>query len=321
MTKPQAVALAWLQRASLPVRSLWDATELRRALAALSVNLDGRPAAANTVKRRRAILHQLLEWAVEQQLFTFNPLDRIKWTPPRTNPAVDPRVVVNPAQAVLLLDCVALVGRERGARMRALFATMYYAGLRPEEVAALRKDNCHLPEHGWGLLILDGSRPQSGSRWTDSGETSEPRSLKHRASKATRQVPIPLALVHILREHMHAYGTAKDGRLFCTPTGKPYTPSALSRVWAEARRAALTSEQQASPLAARPYDLRHAAVSLWLNAGVAPAEVAERAGHGVDVLLKVYAHCLDGDLHIHNTKIEHALEWCPRQDSNLRHPL
>jgi len=34
----------------------------------------------------------------------------------------------------------------------------------------------------------------------------------------------------------------------------------------------------ASPLAGRPYDLRHAAVSLWLNAGVPATEVAERAG-------------------------------------------
>jgi integrase len=44
----------------------------------------------------------------------------------------------------------------------------------------------------------------------------------------------------------------------------------------------------------RPYDLRHAAVSLWLNSGVPATEVARRAGHGVAVLLKIYAHCIDG---------------------------
>jgi integrase len=41
-------------------------------------------------------------------------------------------------------------------------------------------------------------------------------------------------------------------------------------------------------------DLRHAAVSLWVNAGVPATEVARRAGHGVAVLLKVYANCIDG---------------------------
>jgi hypothetical protein len=44
----------------------------------------------------------------------------------------------------------------------------------------------------------------------------------------------------------------------------------------------------------RPYDLRHAAVSLWLNSGVPATEVARVAGHGVSVLLKIYAHCIDG---------------------------
>jgi hypothetical protein len=31
-----------------------------------------------------------------------------------------------------------------------------------------------------------------------------------------------------------------------------------------------------------------------LNSGVPATEVARRAGHGVAVLLKIYAHCIDG---------------------------
>ncbi|GAA3763330.1 integrase [Spinactinospora alkalitolerans] len=62
-----------------------------------------------------------------------------------------------------------------------------------------------------------------------------------------------------------------------------------------ARGKAFTGEQAASPLAATPYDFRHAGVSLRLNAGTPPALVAEWAGHSVEVLYRVYAHCLDGD--------------------------
>jgi integrase len=54
-------------------------------------------------------------------------------------------------------------------------------------------------------------------------------------------------------------------------------------------KAALTSAQYRSPLGRRPYDLRHAAASLWLNSVVPATEVARRAGHGVAVLLKIYA--------------------------------
>ncbi len=57
----------------------------------------------------------------------------------------------------------------------------------------------------------------------------------------------------------------------------------------------------------RPYDPRHAAVSLWLNSGVRATEVARRARHGVAVLLKIYAHCIDGQAGAANQRISHAV--------------
>jgi integrase len=85
----------------------------------------------------------------------------------------------------------------------------------------------------------------------------------------------------------------------------------MSDVWAEARRLAFTPQQVASPLAGRPYDLRHAAVSLWLNAGVPATDVAERAGHSVEVLLRVYAKCLDEGTNLADQRIEIALRQAP----------
>lgn len=68
------------------------------------------------------------------------------------------------------------------------------------------------------------------------------------------------------------------------------------RVWRKARQATLTAEEEecASPLARRPYHLRHAAVSTWLNAGVPATQVAEWAGHSVAILPQIYAKCLSG---------------------------
>jgi hypothetical protein len=62
----------------------------------------------------------------------------------------------------------------------------------------------------------------------------------------------------------------------------------------------------AAPLGRRPHDLRHTAVSLWLNSGVPATEVARRAGHGVAVLLKIYAHCIDGQANAANQRITDA---------------
>jgi integrase len=57
-------------------------------------------------------------------------------------------------------------------------------------------------------------------------------------------------------------------------------------------RLLITAAELASPLARRPYDLRHACLSTWLNGGVYPTQVAEWAGHSVDVLLRIYARCV-----------------------------
>ncbi|MEV7012145.1 hypothetical protein [Streptosporangium sp. NPDC051022] len=111
----------------------------------------------------------------------------------------------------------------------------------------------------------------------------------------------------VLREHFDEFGAHEDGRLFRTSRGGVISIGTYCEACKAARLPALTPEQQVSPLAARPYDLRHAAVSLWLNAGVAAPEVAERTGHGVDVLLKVYAKCINGGAEIANQRIDDAL--------------
>jgi integrase len=189
----------------------------------------------------------------------------------------------------------------------AMFACMYYAALRPGETVALREQDCHLPEKGWGRLLVDVSRPEVNTKWTDTGDAHEQRGLKHRGRDDVRPVPIPPKLVKILRQHIAEFGVGTDGRLFRSERGGVVASTAYSQVWQEARMLALTPAQVASPLARRPYDLRHAAVSLWLNAGVPAPDVAERAGHGVDVLLRVYAKCIDGQQEIANRRIENAL--------------
>ena len=86
------------KRASLPLAALGEPHILRTTLEAISVTFTGPSAGANTVRRKRAVLHHLLEHAVEQKVFDSNPLDGIKWTAPKAVTVVDPRTVVNPAE-------------------------------------------------------------------------------------------------------------------------------------------------------------------------------------------------------------------------------
>lgn len=219
---------------------------------------------------------------------------------------MDRRVVASTAQVEALLEVVPSVHRS-GGQFVPLFGCLYYAGMRPSEAASLHEVDCTLPRAGWGRLVLVESATPSGTRWTDDGAVREVRGLKHRAEIEPRHVPIPPELVRLLRRHIDVYGTAPDGRLFQSETGGYPAAAIYGRIWKRARAAVLTPAQVASPLAGRPYDLRHAAVTLWLNAGVPAPEIAARVGHGVEVLLRVYAGCIDGDERMVNQRIGEAL--------------
>ncbi|MEV5777547.1 tyrosine-type recombinase/integrase [Streptomyces antimycoticus] len=299
--------LEWVERHAVPMSALDDPLLLRKVLTAFTVRLDGKPAAASVVRRKRAIFHNALGFAVEARRLDANPLPQVQWSIPNPVEQVDPGAVVNPRQARRLLEAVSEQG-DRGRHLRAFFGCLYHAGMRPGEAVWLRRENCELPLTGWGTLHLDGSRPRVGSSWTDSGTAHDQRGLKWRPEKDVRHVPIPPGFVTMLREHLETYGAAPDGRLFRTARGGLVQESGYGEVWARARKAALGPEQQASPLGSRPYDLRHACVSLWLNSGVDPVEVARRAGHTVAVLLKVYAKCLDGATAMANARIDEALK-------------
>ncbi|MCA2229964.1 tyrosine-type recombinase/integrase [Nonomuraea aurantiaca] len=304
-------AIRLLQKGTINVSDLADPIVAREVCERLTLTRDGKRAAADTTARRRRGLNTALEYAIDLGELTENPLKRVKQKKVARDNTVDRRCVINPAQARELLVSLSYVGswhRARGRRLVAFFATLYFAGLRPAEAIAIREADCFLPEEGWGLLTLEVTRPSSGKQWTDSGTVHDQRGLKQRGEREVRPVPIPPELVRILRAHLEEFGTAMDGRLFRNERGGVLGASTYSRAWEEARRFALTPQQVVSPLAGKPYDLRHAALSTWLNAGVDATVVAERAGNSVEVLLKRYAKCLDGRDSQINRRIEAALE-------------
>ncbi|MFJ3962051.1 tyrosine-type recombinase/integrase [Streptomyces sp. NPDC090036] len=301
-----AAALTWIAANTVKMTEVEQSDRLRAALNALSKKLNGMPAADNTVNRKRMVLSNTLRYAVERGILPANPLGRVDWTAPDKDDEVDFRYVPNPEQAAALIDSVRRLS-SRGEHMAAFFGCLYYAAMRPSEIAALRAADCTLPATGWGELVLAGSRPEVGSGWTDDGQSFEQRGLKRRARTATRSVPIPPVLTAMLREHKGKYGMADDGRLFRAAQGGRVRSTEYCDLWDAARVKALSAEEAATPLADVPYSLRHAGVSLWINSGVDPVEVARRAGHSLTVLFRFYAKILRGQQDRANELIEKGL--------------
>jgi integrase len=303
-------SLRWLARSSVPMSALHEASLIGKALDACGRKLDGTAAAPGYYRRRRRTFYSALKYAVRENLLSANPLDGAddpEWKAPEVADAVDRRRVANPAQMQQLLDAIRGIGETQGPRLAALYGCMYHGMLRPSEAVSLMLDECKLPDQGWGLLEFSEIRSAAGREWTDDGEVHETRGPKGGPRNAVRRVPIPPVLVQLIREHVDQFGTASDGRLFRTYRGSIYLPSTLWQVLQKARPKAFTAAQVASPLARKPYDFRHAGVSWRLNAGTPATLVAEWAGHTVEVLYRIYAHCLDGDDERWFTHMEQAL--------------
>ena len=117
-----------------PVSCLSDPQVIRAALDGLCVRLDGSPAAANTITRKRAVFHNALGYAVELGLLPANPAGTVQWHAPKAAVAVSPQTVASPAQVQAILAQVALMRPD----LVAFFAYLYYAALRPWLRLAIR---------------------------------------------------------------------------------------------------------------------------------------------------------------------------------------
>jgi integrase len=155
-----ASALAWLEQVSLPVSRLGEPRVIRAALDGLCTRLDGTPAAANTIARKRAVFHGALGYAVELGLLPANPIGLVRWCAPKAASAVSPATVPSPAQVRAILNQVTRIRPE----LAAFFGYLYYAALRPEEAVALRRDDLILPACGRGQIILTACADPKVSR-------------------------------------------------------------------------------------------------------------------------------------------------------------
>lgn len=171
-----------------------------------------------------------------------------------------------------------------GQHLKAFSGCLLHAGLRPGEAVILGEDALEFPgqegQPGW--IHLGGSAPSSDSGWNETGGRRERRGLKHRSDDETRPVPMAPVLARCCVSTSISSASRQTAACSAANAGACYLAEAL------------TPAEVRSPLAERPYDLRHACLTRWLNAGIDPALVAEWAGNSVPVLLSTYAKCVAG---------------------------
>jgi integrase len=259
--------------------SLWDAHVLPRlgvtplreldplSLAAFRSELAAEGVGAAAVRRTMVILQGVLERAVEWQRIAANPARAVRKPPQRRERAVRP-----PSPREVERIRARLLESER-LRDAVLVSVLAYAGLRPGEALALT----------WGHL---GERTVLVEQAVALGQ------LKATKTGRTRTVRLLAPLAGDLREWQIKLGRPGDDALiFPGRSGEVWGDDAW-RYW---RRGVFAPAVNAVGLKAsvRPYDLRHAFVSLLLAEGANVVEIARQAGHSPTMTLSIYAHLFD----------------------------
>jgi len=232
-----------------------------------------------TVRYLHAVIHRALHEAVQWGELPRNVADAAKKPAPLHREIHPP----TPAELRTLLDRA----EERADPLRALWATAVYSGCREGELLGLTWDDVDLDA---GTLAI---------RRTLTGVVAGVPSFdKPKTQRSQRTVKLAAYATAALRTHRQrqladrlALGTdyAPYRLVFASHVGTPLL-----------RRNVLRSFKAALALAGLPptvrfHDLRHAAATLMLAAGVHPKVAAERLGHSdVRMTLNVYSHVLSG---------------------------
>jgi len=281
---------AWVARWSLPVSSLGTAhcvlleTEL-------TTGDDGRPLGAKTASRNRIVAKTHLADAVAVGHLASNPwpTKKRRGSATKVKHAVDVRTLPTPADARAALASV--VTHQPGSRgIHVLLSLVYFAGLRPSDAHGLYVEDLALPKQGWGSARILRAYTGIGEAWGDEHELEGDTK-----TSVNHDVPLHPDLVEVLREYI---GDRINGPVVRTTKGNPPSLPNMLHSW---RRAQGSNSRWST------YDLRHAAVTTWLAAGVPIGEVARRFGHSPELLPSTYAGVLLGDIETSNARIEQTL--------------
>lgn len=221
------------------------------------------------VRQARQVLNSMMTLAVETGYLTVNPVAGVKVARER-----QPEMLFLTAEEV---ERLATAIRPEYSTLVYVFA---YGGLRWGELAALRRQRCHLLQ----------------TRLEIAESVSEARGELHFGSTKTyrtRMVVIPGFLRDLLAEHLSRSVPDDPAALvFTSPKGYPLRNTNFRRnIWYPALAEA------GLPEGLRIHDLRHTCASLLISQGAHPKAIQAHLGHSsIAVTMDKYGHLFPSDI-------------------------
>lgn len=259
-----------------------------------TVELKPEEASAATVRAFAVTLGMIVKAAAESKYVPDDLMKGVMPLAPKSKPArLSARLVPTIDEVFELADAIAELGptmedgRPTGERFRSLILAAGTLGPRPGELVAHRPE--WLTCAGPGLVRFH--RTEAAVYDTKEGSTGRrDMKLKHREEDEHRDIPALPDVIDAIVLHLER-GYGSDERTWLSPTGvghldwgninEQYWEPALAKVFAGTTKDVLVH--------ASPKILRKAAITWWLERGVAPAVAADWAGHTEEVMEIYYA--------------------------------
>ena len=282
----------WLDRHSLPLTEVTD-QHLHDFLDHVrTIGPDGerRELKPSSIARTRAAVRGAFSAARKRRLIDWDPFDAVESPRQPDQFKVDAEMVMTPTQVADMAEACGAVHPP----FKAFVLVQGMSGLRPGEAVALRSRDLVRSEGTITSIVVRGTQSTVAARYFTSDEDRR-RPLKGRGPKATRTVPAWPVLADALADTGAGTGDPPNGPLFLSPGGRPIDTSNFYRdAWRPAREQVFAADD---PLrSATLHDLRHAAITTWLNAGVALKTAQTWSGHRtLSVLLDTYLGVMKGD--------------------------
>lgn len=270
----------WLARHSLAVSEL-NHTTLLPLYAEL---VEGRP--YGTARTYWAVLRALVSWGIDTGKLASDPLRRLELPRRIEAEEVDADRIASSDEVWRVAWACGLVG---GARHCTLPLVLGDGALRMGEAVALRRRDIGFTERGGAWVSVRTTVSRVPSQYAD-GQTTTERPTKGRTQAVTRRTYLSTETAAVLRTHLAQFvGASPEALVFSGKRGgRLCADTHLRAVWWPAVRMAFPPGHRLSNL--RRHDLRHAAVTGWLRAGVAPKQCQRMGGwKSLKVMLDTYA--------------------------------
>lgn len=217
--------------------------------------------APSSVRNVIAVLQSVLTTAVEWSYIGASPAARIK----------KPKLAGAQRRGWALDDeqLAALFAELPDLRSRCIAQLLAYTGLRPGELRGLNWD--HLQGQS---LIVECAASSDRIGPTKTG--------------AVRSVPLCDEAWKILLEWKLKGGSRAHQLMFPSPARGGIWTDQGYRMWQ--RQVFTLAAKRAGLEGLRPYDLRHTYITDLVRSGLDPIEVAGRAGHSLEMTVRVYSH-------------------------------